>query len=458
MIAPRHALLAAAWAVLCCVPTAGAADNAKDTADVPKKATNPFLADVNRTVGLHELDEEQAKKYAKSKKKTYSVMLIVNLQADKHEKECPHHCTWLDKQVEAFAEGYTQQVNRDHVYAQGAGPLHFARLYLPSRSVPAAKMFDIQRFPAVILLPAGSSKGIKFGSQVLKTYKPKVEDKKQERAAREKAQKESGLKYLKRAQQRADRRQRLISTQEEKEEPQWGVQDYHSPTMNNLCKWVAIQTGHQMTSCPQDVDRNIASKQSSSNFGKQVIVGVIGLSAFLYIARAFAVGLGVIDYSAEDLKRAQTIALGVREVSDQHVAHKVKGSWWSVWTMLAAFVASVVVGCCASGMYHNFLNNREVLGDRFAPPLSRVTGYKKEIPHFSVAVASVVTLSAWCLIAMGRAATLNHLYFKLPLLIALTVVWMCTGLFMMTVFVQRNGSYLHNTPMAAFIENVVKKL
>ena len=126
------------------------------------------------------------------------------------------------------------------------------------------------------------------------------------------------------------------------------------------------------------------------------------LFLFSYIIRAFGVIVRPIDSSKEDLLRDQTVAAGVRQLQDKHVAYKVKGAVWSVVTSLASVLACVVVGCCASGMYHNFLNNRELLGDNFRPPLSRVTGFTKELPNFSIAVATMVCIASACLISMGR--------------------------------------------------------
>ena len=205
------------------------------------------------------------------------------------------------------------------------------------------------------------------------------------------------------------------------------------------------------------------------------------------------------------------------------MAHLYVDAYWRTWTTIAFFAVCVFASCCVSGMYHNFLQGRAILGDPMQAPLQKVTGYKKDLPQFSAAVAFVVAVSALSLIAMGRAvclfappplpppiivtprvegsrslwgkggegegggrgvssfllccfhsifftlsskisrtprtqATSNHILVKLPVVFCATFVWVCTGFFMLSVFVDRNRSYLHNTALAPFLEDVVKKL
>ena len=255
---------------------------ASEGEEKPKpKGLNPFTTDANRTINVHEVDEEQAKKYIKSKKTPYNVIFIVNLEKDRHEGECPHQCTWMDKQFEALAEGYTQQARGGQIYSPNGAPTYFARYYAAHLGEPLVKLLGVQRFPSVMIIPAGGSKPTKYGSSVLNL--PKVDTKgiKEEKAAREKNA--ATMKYLKRANSRMEKRKRQISTQEEREEATHGTRNYHMPNMNNFCKWIKIELGQHMAWCPQDVDHNIASKESKSEGGKKIIVGVVVISFVLYV-------------------------------------------------------------------------------------------------------------------------------------------------------------------------------
>ena len=273
-------LLLAAAAACCSAAENSGASSSSSSSDKPATPRrNPFANDANRTVVIHHVSAEDAKSFIKSKKKYYHVVALINLPKDRHAKECPRQCAWLDKQFEALAEGYVNQLNAGDAYEQGGTPLFFARIEAGARDAPIVKTFDT-RVPALFLMRAKESRPTRFGTTQLAL--PRIPDAFGDavRARREAVAKDR--RSVRRSVSRQERRRRQVTTQEDREEATTGVRDYQTPNMRNLCKWLRVHTGHGVKWCPQDVAHDAVKKKSHSEVGKQALVVVGSLCALMY--------------------------------------------------------------------------------------------------------------------------------------------------------------------------------
>ncbi|KAJ9469341.1 hypothetical protein DIPPA_01739 [Diplonema papillatum] len=269
---PRVLALALGLAAAC-------ADSGEQNASAKPHVANPLLRDGAKDA-VQDLTYDEYKKYVKDDAKLYHVMALFNVVKDRQERECPSNCVWMDKQFDTLAEAYIQQRNGREVYEYDGRPVYFARVALPTRSDKVAS--EVGGIPSLFLSRAKSSKQTRYGHSNLLEDAKRIPDF-EKMPAKLRAGKYSVLKYLKKADTRAERRRRGLATQEEREEAAYGISDYHSPHMTNLCKWLRLKTKHQIATCPQDVDRNIASTEKKSETGKNILVSIIGVSSLLSV-------------------------------------------------------------------------------------------------------------------------------------------------------------------------------
>ena len=368
-------------------------------------ASNPFLE--NKDVAVHNIEKEDMEKYVKKDNKGYHVMVLTTYIKEMREEKCPHHCTWLEKQQEALAEAYVNQYNGKRIYDNGGKRIFFAKRLLTRAPKKG-------RVPSLMMYTADSSKADLFGSSYLTENENDWDNlKKSQETKISTARKEAArsFKSVKRGDQRRERRKRSLSTQEIREEPQYGIRDAGNPNMNNICKWARLTTKNLMHECPQDVDRNIASTEAKSESGKNILIMVISLSGFFFLFRAFGVIFPRFNSSEEERRRLFHMAAGVEKYQDNHVHQKFIDPFWSFFTNVAFVVSLIGVSCCVSGMYHNFLNKQELLGGDFNPPFSRFTGYKGQLPMHSLCVAVATSYCVVIMLALGRVVCVFFFFF-----------------------------------------------
>eukprot|EP01060_Flectonema_neradi_P007434 TRINITY_DN1517_c3_g1_i1.p1 TRINITY_DN1517_c3_g1~~TRINITY_DN1517_c3_g1_i1.p1 ORF type:complete len:426 (+),score=66.87 TRINITY_DN1517_c3_g1_i1:81-1358(+) len=412
-------------------------------------AANPFIDD--KETAVHTVTKEEMDKFVKTTDKNYHVMLLATFT--KELKESCTHCTWMEKQHEALAEAYINQYNGGRIYDNGGKRVYFAKRLL-------TKQPKNTRIPSVTMYTAGKSKGELFGASYLTENDDDWDNlKKSQEEKLSSARKDASKTFrsIKRADQRRERRKRSLSTQEIREEPQYGIRDAGMPNMNNFCKWVRLTTQNLFYECPQDVDRNIASTEAKSETGKHILIFVVGLSGVLYLFRAFGVVLPRFNSSEQEKLRLRHMADGVAKYDDNHVHGKFIDPYWNFLTNVGFFVSLIGVSCCVSGMYHNFLNKQELLGGPFQPPFSKFTGYRGHLPMHSVAIAVATSYCAIMMLALGRMATSNYALIKIPAIPTLMFLWLLGAGFIGNLFVDRNTYYLSSSKYAEYLPMILRR-
>ncbi|KAJ9469342.1 hypothetical protein DIPPA_01772 [Diplonema papillatum] len=176
-----------------------------------------------------------------------------------------------------------------------------------------------------------------------------------------------------------------------------------------------------------------------------------------FLARVFGTPLAPVDPSKEDYKRKLHLAAEIVEGNDVHVMYKYVDPWWNLWLRLVSLLAIVMVSCCASGMYHNVLHKTPLEGTAFDAPYSKVTGYKGQLPYQSLWIAAMISIASLALIALGRVATLNYAFLKVPMFFVCAIAWMSAGGFLLHLFTDKNRWYISGTFLHGYIMQLLQK-
>eukprot|EP01063_Lacrimia_lanifica_P023678 TRINITY_DN3131_c0_g1_i1.p1 TRINITY_DN3131_c0_g1~~TRINITY_DN3131_c0_g1_i1.p1 ORF type:complete len:465 (+),score=211.72 TRINITY_DN3131_c0_g1_i1:51-1445(+) len=442
--AMRAALLLAA--VGACAVVADTRKGGAPTTDEELKGA-PWVKDTERKA-VYELTSQEFAKYVKkvvpAERREYHMMVLLQWEEDKWSHKCnDNDCAWLRKQFYQFAEHYHKELTsvNEQPYVGDGTPLYFAVVSLHSQQGHDALTKYLQTHAnGMSLLKRGAAAGMNhhqvFRLREAATLSAAQRDE-------QKARKEAGgeWKYLKRADSRAARRARSLSTQEELEEKdiKWDGYLWGRQGMRIICAWLRTEINHEVWECPQDVAQDAVDAEKKAGVGKQIILTGVVVSAVGYLVRTFHLILPGVQPNADDLLRSRAAASAVL-LNDEHATRRAAvDRFWQALTNAGALLATVGVSCAASGMYWTYLVIGSPWGGGIPYPYSKVTGWEGEIPHTTIGIAWCITLTSAMFVSLGRLSSLDHAVPKYCAVWALMIGLASTGAFTLNTFInQRN--------------------
>eukprot|EP01059_Diplonema_ambulator_P029116 TRINITY_DN48258_c0_g1_i1.p1 TRINITY_DN48258_c0_g1~~TRINITY_DN48258_c0_g1_i1.p1 ORF type:complete len:463 (+),score=172.17 TRINITY_DN48258_c0_g1_i1:50-1390(+) len=377
-------------------------------------------------------------------------------------REC-YACPYYSKQYEDYVASYKQQHRGGQVYNQDQdAPLHFVRVNLDRYTDGIARDLRIQSVPALVVLPPGSNKPVRFGKGMIDDPEAKAIKKLLQTEVEAKKKFGKNSPAASRAVTRAERRRRQVTTQEEMEYDGFGINNQEF-TMNNICKFMRVKGGMQMSVCPQDVPHDFQQKKKPQDLLKNVLMLVILGSAGVWLGRIFGIGVELFDPSKVDLQEKVFLSKCVEEGDEHNMVARRPA--WEIYCGTVVFGGALAVYCLLTGgMYWNILNGVPWSGKTAVAPGSRQQ-YGSEsvlLAMLSATGAISMILASHCLLPnfLDFTSKKNTPYYLTPKArsvvkfygtIAGVAVWLFMFILILKMFLVKNQSYLWNTALGPFM-------
>ena len=218
-----------------------------------------------------------------------------------------HNCPYYSKQYEDFVHSYKDQYKGGRVYHEDK-PVYFVKVEEGSgggNKAAIRRELHLRHMPSLIIMPpyveGGANKNIEFGRSPLDDSVSKKSKKENLRFMEDLKKLGKETPSLGQAAKRRERRKRQIMTQEEMEYDAYGSGSHVEFKTNNICKFLKMKAGTQLSVCPQDVALDFEKKKKPQDVLKNVLVFIILGSAGIVLCRVFGVLLPTFCSSRVDL-------------------------------------------------------------------------------------------------------------------------------------------------------------
>ena len=271
-----------------------------------------------------EISYETYKQHVKGSARDYYVALLYTQPEGSSCRMCPYY----SKQYEDFVKSYKDQWKKGQTYAANK-PIYFVKVIEDHTTQGVKRDLRLRTMPSFsILAPAGQKDvAVEYGRK-------QIEDVWSMRAKRALASVTDELKELgkkssaaARAAARKDKRRRQVTTQEDMEYDSYGTRNFHEFKANNLCKFLKVNAGVELNTCPQDAPLDFQQKKKPQDLLKNVLVMIICGAAGVVICRIFGFYFDSFDVNEVDLRNLVHKKYCIALDGDEHNMAALRPEW-----------------------------------------------------------------------------------------------------------------------------------